>query len=108
MGRYEMGNAQGTQTGPIECDILIVGAGATGLGAAYRLNQLGYENWALVDAGGNPGGSCGTIKTAEGFRFDLSQHAIPLNSKYEVFEEFKKKVRGHKLGPKSREFSIDS
>ena len=26
----------------------------------------------------------------------------------EVFEEFKKKVRGHKLGPKSREFSIDS
>ena len=79
-----MGNAQGTQAGPIECDILIVGAGATGLGAAYRLNQLGYENWALVDAGGNPGGSCGTIKTAEGFRFDLSQHAIPLNSKYEA------------------------
>ena len=31
-------------------DIVIVGAGPTGLGAASRLGQVGHPNWLLVDA----------------------------------------------------------
>ena len=27
--------------------IVIVGAGPTGLGAAYRLHELDYDNWVL-------------------------------------------------------------
>lgn len=29
--------------------VLIVGAGPTGLGAATRLHQLGYDNFLLID-----------------------------------------------------------
>ena len=29
--------------------IVIIGAGPTGLGAAYRLHELGYDNWALYE-----------------------------------------------------------
>ena len=103
-----MGNSQGKPDEPIDVDILIIGAGATGLGAAYRLNQLGLESWAVVDVNGNPGGSAGSIKTGEGFRFDVGQHNIPIKSKHEFFETLKGKVRGHKLAPKTREFSINA
>ncbi len=29
--------------------IAIVGAGPTGLGAAYRLQELGYRNWTVYE-----------------------------------------------------------
>lgn len=102
-----MGNQGSKPDEPIDVDILIIGAGATGLGAAYRLNQLGLESWALVDVNGNPGGSAGSIKTAEGFRFDIGQHNIPIKSDYEYFETLKAKTRGHKLSPKTRQFTIN-
>ena len=101
-----MGNAQGTPEEPIDVDVLIIGAGATGLGAAYRLNQLGLDSWALVDANGNPGGSSGTVKTSEGFRFDLGVQQIPTKSNHQFFETLKTKVRGHKLASKTKEFKI--
>lgn len=33
----------------VQVDVLIVGAGPTGLGAATRLNQHGKESWLLID-----------------------------------------------------------
>ena len=30
--------------------IVIVGAGPTGLCAAYRLHELGYTNWEMIEA----------------------------------------------------------
>lgn len=32
-----------------EVGVLVIGAGPTGLGAATRLNQLGYDDWLLID-----------------------------------------------------------
>ena len=32
-------------------EIVVVGAGPTGLGAAWRLRELGHESWRLVEAG---------------------------------------------------------
>lgn len=29
--------------------VLVIGAGPTGLGAATRLNQVGYDDWLLID-----------------------------------------------------------
>ena len=86
-----MGNAQGTPEEPIDVDVLIIGAGATGLGAAYRLNQLGLDSWALVDANGNPGGSSGSVKTTEGFRFDLGvqQQSNPTSWRGDVGDFFR-------------------
>jgi len=33
-----------------QVDVLVIGAGPTGLGAAVRLNQIGCGKWLLVDA----------------------------------------------------------
>ncbi|KAF4663335.1 hypothetical protein FOL47_005808 [Perkinsus chesapeaki] len=59
-----------------EVDILIVGAGPTGLGAATRLNQLGIDSWTLVEAEGEAGGLATTGRTPEGFLFDMGGHVI--------------------------------
>lgn len=29
--------------------VVVIGAGPTGPGAAYRLHELGYDNWGMVD-----------------------------------------------------------
>jgi len=36
--------------------IVIIGGGPTGLGAAYRLNELGYDNWVLYEKSDDVGG----------------------------------------------------
>jgi cation diffusion facilitator CzcD-associated flavoprotein CzcO len=48
--------------------IVIIGAGPTGLGAAYRLNELGYDNWVLYE---NPKTLAG-IPPRTSIRRDLS------------------------------------
>ena len=42
-----------------EVGVLVIGAGPTGLGAATRLNQLGYDDWLLIDKVG--GQSAATV-----------------------------------------------
>eukprot|EP01039_Chlorochromonas_danica_P001327 gene1327-1449_t len=59
-----------------EVDVLVLGAGPTGLGAATRLNQHKYENWLMVDAAEEAGGLSSTAVTAEGFLFDMGGHVI--------------------------------
>jgi len=68
-----------------EVDILIIGAGPTGLGAATRLNQLKNENWLLVDAFDEAGGLACTDVTPEGFLFDMGGHVI--FSHFEYFDQ---------------------
>jgi protoporphyrinogen oxidase len=70
---------------PKETDVLIVGAGPTGLGAAIRLEELGYEDWCLVDESARAGGLSQTERTDEGFLFDLGGHVI--FSHYEYFDD---------------------
>ncbi|KAH8929216.1 FAD/NAD(P)-binding domain-containing protein [Atractiella rhizophila] len=57
-------------------DILIIGAGPTGLGAAKRLHQLKHQNHLVVDAFSKPGGLASTDTTPEGFLFDVGGHVI--------------------------------
>eukprot|EP01006_Ploeotia_vitrea_P001218 TRINITY_DN104416_c0_g1_i1.p1 TRINITY_DN104416_c0_g1~~TRINITY_DN104416_c0_g1_i1.p1 ORF type:complete len:496 (-),score=-13.71 TRINITY_DN104416_c0_g1_i1:106-1593(-) len=57
-------------------DILVLGAGPTGLGAASRLNQLGVKSWLLIDSEPEAGGLACTDKTPEGFYFDMGGHVI--------------------------------
>ena len=66
-------------------DILIVGAGPTGLGAAARLSQSGHSDWRLVEARDGPGGLAYTTTTPEGFMFDTGGHVI--FSHYSFFDE---------------------
>jgi protoporphyrinogen oxidase len=63
---------------------LIIGAGPTGLGAAWRLQNLGQENWHIVSAGDSAGGLAGSVVDERGFTWDLGGHVI--FSHYEQFD----------------------
>ncbi len=69
--------------------ILIVGAGPTGLGAAYRLRQIGLTDFTLIEASDNVGGLARSYTDENGFTWDVGGHV--LFSHYEeydrIFEE---------------------
>ncbi|EZF30417.1 hypothetical protein H109_00693 [Trichophyton interdigitale MR816] len=63
-------------------DILVIGAGPTGLGAAKRLNQINGPSWMVVDSNEVPGGLASTDVTPEGFLYDVGGHVIFSHYKY--------------------------
>jgi protoporphyrinogen oxidase len=72
--------------------IVIIGAGPTGLGAAYRLRELGYTNFVMLEARGNVGGLAASEKSANGFTYDIGGHV--LFSHYEYFDRLFEKLLG--------------
>ena len=54
--------------------ILIVGAGPTGLGAAWRLQELGYDHWLLIDRLPYVGGLATSFHDEQGFTYDFAIH----------------------------------
>mmetsp|Transcript_14277 Transcript_14277/g.14377 ORF Transcript_14277/g.14377 Transcript_14277/m.14377 type:complete len:495 (-) Transcript_14277:275-1759(-) len=66
-------------------DIVVIGAGPTGLGAATRLNQHKHESWLLIDSFIEAGGLACTDVTKEGFLFDMGGHVI--FSHYDYFDQ---------------------
>jgi protoporphyrinogen oxidase len=74
--------------------IIIIGAGPTGLGAAYRLNELGYKNWKIVERTSYIGGLSASFKDKEGFTWDVGGHVI--FSHYEKFDRMVEEALGGK------------
>ncbi|KIX03019.1 uncharacterized protein Z518_06569 [Rhinocladiella mackenziei CBS 650.93] len=66
----------------ISVDVLVIGAGPTGLGAAKRLNQINGPSWMIVDSNETPGGLASTDVTKEGFLYDVGGHVIFSHYKY--------------------------
>ncbi len=56
--------------------IVIIGAGPTGLGAAYRLHELGYEDWTLYEKSDYVGGHSCSHVDEHGFVWDEGGHVI--------------------------------
>src|ERR1035437_554357 len=56
--------------------IVIIGGGPTGLGAAYRLHELGYENWVLYEKSSYVGGHASSHVDKHGFVWDEGGHVI--------------------------------
>src|SRR5208282_3380033 len=56
--------------------IVIIGAGPTGLGAAYRLHELGYDNWMLYEGADYVGGHSCSHVDRHGFVWDEGGHVI--------------------------------
>jgi protoporphyrinogen oxidase len=54
--------------------VVIVGAGPTGLGAAFRLAELGYEDFVVLDLAAGPGGLASSVVDAQGFTWDIGGH----------------------------------
>jgi protoporphyrinogen oxidase len=64
-------SGQGRKTGD---RILIIGAGPTGLGAAYRLQEKGYTNFRVCDRNPYVGGLAASFKDEKGFTWDFAVH----------------------------------
>ncbi|KAL8732327.1 MAG: hypothetical protein Q9181_003998 [Wetmoreana brouardii] len=63
-------------------DILVIGAGPTGIGAAKRLKQIDGPSWMIIDRNETPGGLASTDVTPEGFLYDVGGHVIFSHYKY--------------------------
>lgn len=57
-----------------QTDILIIGAGPTGLGAAWRLAEAGFSDWLLCEAESTAGGLASSVTDDHGFTWDLGGH----------------------------------
>lgn len=64
--------------------IVIVGGGPTGLGAAWRLQELGHDDWVLLEASDAVGGLASSVVDDQGFTWDLGGHV--LFSHYDYFD----------------------
>jgi len=62
--------------------IVIIGAGPTGLGAAYRLKELGYKNFQLYDRHPYIGGLASSFTDSAGFTWDIGGHVMFSHYKY--------------------------
>ena len=61
--------------------IVIIGAGPTGLSAAYHLERKGFHDYALFEKETTTGGLCRSVQH-EGFTFDYTGHLLHINDSY--------------------------
>src|ERR1700677_1890206 len=81
--------------------IVIIGAGPTGLGAAYRLHELGYDNWVLYEKSDGVGGHATSHMDEHGFVLDEGGHVI--FSHYPSFDKLIDKFLGNEVHERIRE-----
>lgn len=72
-----------TSAADLSFKYVVIGAGPTGLGAAWRLNEC-QEDWALFEAGPEAGGLAASVVDEQGFLWDLGVHQI--FSHYDYFD----------------------
>lgn len=77
---------------PDEPRIVVIGAGPTGIGAAWRLHEMGHRNWVLVDAAASGGGLASSVVDDQGFTWDLGGHV--LFSHYRYFDRLMEQALG--------------
>ena len=75
-----------------EQKIVILGAGPTGLAAAYRLSELGHRNYRIFEARHKVGGLASSEMSPNGFTYDIGGHV--LFSHYEYFDRLFDKLMG--------------
>jgi protoporphyrinogen oxidase len=76
-----------------EKKIVILGAGPTGLGAAYRLQELGYRNWAIYERNDYVGGLATSFTDEAGYTYDIGGHVM--FSHYPYFDKLVDKLLGN-------------
>ena len=72
--------------------IVIIGAGPTGLGAAWRLQELEHGQWTLYEASSSAGGLASSFVDPQGFTWDLGGHV--LFSHYRYFDRLMETALG--------------
>src|SRR5215470_10137455 len=72
--------------------LLIIGAGPTGLGAAWRLAARGHTDWLLCEAAPAAGGLASSVVDEHGFTWDLGGHVQ--FSHYQYFDDLMDELLG--------------
>jgi protoporphyrinogen oxidase len=72
--------------------IVIIGAGPTGLGAGYRLQELGYDDWVILEANDYVGGLATSFTDDKGFTYDIGGHVM--FSHYQYYDDLVDKLMG--------------
>lgn len=72
--------------------VLILGAGPTGLGAAWRLLAAQQTDWLLLEADDTAGGLAGSVTDEHGFTWDFGGHVQ--FSHYEYFDRLMDELLG--------------
>lgn len=72
--------------------IVVIGAGPTGLGAAWRLRELGHDNFIVLEAQPYAGGLAHSFTDTAGFTWDIGGHVM--FSHYEYYDKVFAEVMG--------------
>jgi protoporphyrinogen oxidase len=72
--------------------MVIVGAGPVGLGAGYRLQELGHRDWTIYERAPHVGGLASSHTDAAGFTYDIGGHVM--FSHYEYFDRLVDRLLG--------------
>lgn len=72
--------------------IVIAGAGPTGLGAAWRLEERAHHAWSLYESAPHAGGLASSVIDEHGFTWDLGGHV--LFSHYRYFDDVMDRALG--------------
>ena len=81
--------------------IVVIGAGPTGLGAGYRLQELGYDDWVILEAGDYVGGLATSFTDDKGFTYDIGGHVM--FSHYQYYDDLVDKLMGGDFTELNRE-----
>jgi len=81
--------------------IVILGAGPTGLGAAYQLQKLDYKNWQIYERNDYIGGLSASFQDEKGFTWDIGGHVIFSNNNR--FNQLVDNLLGNEIRTFSRE-----
>jgi protoporphyrinogen oxidase len=73
--------------------VLILGAGCTGLGAAYRLHELGHADFLVLEQNRYPGGLATSFVDDKGFTWDIGGHVQ--FSHYDYFDRLMERALGN-------------
>lgn len=81
--------------------IIIIGAGPAGLGAAWRLTELGITDFTVYEKQGYAGGLATSFTDDAGFTWDIGGHV--LHSHYPYFDRMFETVMNHEYFTHQRE-----
>jgi protoporphyrinogen oxidase len=81
--------------------IVVIGAGPTGLGAGYRLNELKQPDWIVLEANPYVGGLATSFTDSAGFTYDIGGHVM--FSHYPYYDEVVDRIMGDKYTELIRE-----
>jgi len=81
--------------------VVILGAGPTGLGAGYRLRELGHERFRIVDQHEWAGGLARSFVDQAGFTWDIGGHVV--FSHYDYYDRVFAEMMGEEYTLNDRE-----